>query len=372
MKTSRADLLLVVVLCASAAFGAACEGFPDFQESKHVAVNSDDCVSCHRPDYESARQPLHSGVLPETCEDCHSNTSWSPARFHHEWELLGAHAEAPCGSCHTGDPPVYDGTPTECVGCHRAEYDDNPVPGHATFPMTCADCHGTSAWTPATGVTDHPFPLEGAHAVTPCSACHLGNPPKYAGTPTECVGCHRQDYDSNPFPGHDQYPTTCEQCHNTQAWTPASGFDHPWPLDGAHGNATCASCHGNPPVYAGTSTACVSCHRQDYDSSPYPGHDAFATTCQDCHTTAAWKPATGAHPENRFPTTGPHDMPCADCHNAALGPNRRSNADCVGCHTGEHTRARMDAKHREEGRYPTGSAPPNFCLDCHSDGRNRD
>jgi hypothetical protein len=29
----------------------------------------------------------------------------------------------------------------------------------------------------------------------------------------------------------------------------------------------------------------------------------------------------------------------------------------------------MDAKHREERDYPSGAAPPNFCLDCHKDGR---
>jgi nitrate/TMAO reductase-like tetraheme cytochrome c subunit len=45
------------------------------------------------------------------------------------------------------------------------------------------------------------------------------------------------------------------------------------------------------------------------------------------------------------------------------------NTDCVGCHDGEHTRAEMDAKHREERDYPSGDAPPNFCLDCHKDGR---
>jgi hypothetical protein len=48
------------------------------------------------------------------------------------------------------------------------------------------------------------------------------------------------------------------------------------------------------------------------------------------------------------------------------------NADCVGCHDGEHTRARMDPKHDEVGGYPLGDAPPNFCLECHADGLNGD
>ena len=31
------------------------------------------------------------------------------------------------------------------------------------------------------------------------------------------------------------------------------------------------------------------------------------------------------------------------------------NTDCVGCHDGEHTRAKMDGKHDEEPDYPLGA-----------------
>ena len=111
-------------------------------------------------------------------------------------------------------------------------------------------------------------------------------------------------------------------------------------------------------------------------SCPFPGHDAFQTTCQDCHTTNGWTPAVGgAHPENAFPIqNGAHSdyrEDCASCHNPDLGSSiDGENADCVGCHDGEHTRAEMDPKHDEEPDYPRGPAPPNFCLDCHPDGRN--
>ena len=147
---------------------------------------------------------------------------------------------------------------------------------------------------------------------------------------------------------------------------------HEWPLEGAHATTTCASCHtGNPPVYDGTVTECVGCHQEDYDTSPFPGHSDFATTCQDCHTTVAWRPATGGnHPENLFSITGDHNYACNECHNPSLGPNGAGNADCVGCHEGEHTLARMDAEHNEEGDYPLGpNRAPNFCLACHADGR---
>ncbi|MEZ4226119.1 MAG: cytochrome c3 family protein [Polyangiaceae bacterium] len=438
----RSDVLLGVVVLSGAFAGASCGELTS--DDPHQKIADQDCAHCHIEEYKQATNPIHVGAMPTTCGDCHSEKAWHPSNFHHGFPLGGAHLTAKCNDCHTGDPPVYEGTPTVCYGCHKSDYENSPYPGHQTYPTTCQDCHSTIAWKPASP-TEHPFPLAGAHASTPCDQCHVGNPPVYKGTPTVCVGCHKSDYDNSPYPGHQTFPTTCEQCHGTIAWVPASKVEHPWPLNGAHGAAACAECHvgnppvykgtptncvgchkadydsspypghstypttcdqchgtnawkpatpaehpfpldgahagticakchtGNPPVYKGTPNTCVGCHKADYDSSPYPNHQTFATTCGDCHNTTAWKPATGGgHPETKFPvSTGAHSkFKCADCHNASLGPNGKGNADCVGCHTGTHARSKMDAKHKEVGKYPTGSAAPNFCLDCHPKGKN--
>ena len=106
-------------------------------------------------------------------------------------------------------------------------------------------------------------------------------------------------------------------------------------------------------------------------TSPFPGHASFATTCQDCHSTTAWRPASGgSHPQARFSITGTHSYACNECHNPSLGPDGAGNADCVGCHEGEHTLARMDGEHNGIGDYPRGAnRAPNFCLQCHADGR---
>ncbi len=192
----------------------------------------------------------------------------------------------------------------------------------------------------------------------------------------ECLVCHQGDLEQVTSPPHDSFPSTCGTCHGQDAWSPAA-FTHAWPLTDAHETIACASCHlGDPPVYQGTPTLCVGCHRDDYDNSPFLGHADFPTTCENCHTTSAWKPAVGGnhHPENAFPIeNGPHSKyrdDCVSCHNPDLGSSvDGENADCVGCHDGEHTRAQMDPKHREEPDYPQGAAPPNFCLDCHADGR---
>lgn len=340
-------------------------------------VRQAQCISCHEAERKSAINPPHES-LPTTCQDCHSEGQWVPAElaFGHPWPLEGAHARALCASCHIGDPAVYQGTPSVCVDCHQADYDSSPAPGHDAFPTTCENCHSTEEWAPALSTPDHPWPLEGAHAQATCLGCHVGDPPVYGGTPTVCVGCHQADYDNSGFPGHTAFPATCEGCHTNDKWVPAL-FEHAWPLEGAHAQASCSTCHvGDPPVHQGTPTLCVGCHQTDYDNSQFPGHSDFPTTCEGCHTTAAWSPATGGtHPESAFRIqSGPHSKyrnDCASCHDATLGsPVGGENANCVGCHDGDHTRSKMDAKHNEVGGYPSGSAPPNFCLDCHADGQN--
>ncbi len=282
-------------------------------------------------------------------------------------------AAAALGAC---QDPRHEAVPVmeeDCVLCHLPEYQatDNPV-HQDLFDTKCADCHTEDAWVPAVAINHEWFVLQNAHAELDCNRCHtVGYRP--GDTPNTCVGCHQSDYDNATMPPHDGYPTDCAQCHDDAAWRPST-FDHSWPLDGAHAATACSSCHvGSPPVYAGTPRDCVGCHRADYDSSPYPGHGSFPTTCDTCHTTTAWTPALeAAHPESRFPIQRePHDYACLDCHNPDLGPSTGGmNTDCIGCHTGEHSRSRMDSKHREVRDYPTGTSSVNFCLECHPNGRN--
>jgi len=330
-----------------------------------------DCVSCHEGERDLVIEPSHVD-FSDDCGSCHSSDAWQPASIEHEWPLLGAHATTSCTNCHTGDPPVYAGTPGDCGSCHADDRNRVTQPPHDGFSSDCASCHTSSSWRPAS-FPSHEWPLEGAHASALCASCHTGDPPVYAGTETRCVGCHQQALAAVTQPSHAAFSEDCSSCHGTSAWDGAA-FEHTssFPLTGAHQATDCSACHtGTPAVFAGTASACVDCHRADFDGSPFPGHSAFATTCQDCHTTSGWQPASGGnHPQNLFSITGRHDYPCNDCHNPALGPNGAGNTDCVGCHDGEHTLARMDNEHQGEVRnYPTGAGrAPNFCLQCHADG----
>jgi hypothetical protein len=105
-----------------------------------------------------------------------------------------------------------------CDACHMTDF--RAAPKHVgQKPTKCAVCHETYAWHPQR--IDHPFyPLAGAHAKAACFDCHAGNPPQFGGTSKECVGCHRADYDRSRFPGHSNFPLTCEKCHSVSAWKP--------------------------------------------------------------------------------------------------------------------------------------------------------
>ena len=314
------------------------------------------CIDCHADDYAWAPM-THAGheAYPTTCTDCHTASSWRDADFVHPWPLRGAHGATPCSACHTGTPPSYAGTSTDCVSCHRADYDRSTHPGHDAYPTTCTDCHTETAWRPATFA--HSWPLTGAHAGTGCASCHTGSPPVYAGTPTDCVSCHRADYDASPFPGHEHFATTCADCHSTTAFRPAT-FTHSWPISGAHAGATCLDCHGDPPTWAGTSTACVGCHRDDYDRAvaTVSGHGTYSTTCTDCHSNTAWTPSSFTHP---WPLIGSHESAaCESCHTGTPPRYAGTTTDCNGCHAADYSRAATIL--------PAHSTFPRTCGDCHN------
>jgi hypothetical protein len=135
-------------------------------------MRASDCASCHLDDFEGARG--HVGQRPTTCAVCHVQESWHPAGLHHGfWPLTGKHETARCFACHTGDPPVFRGTGTACVACHRPEYER--APGHAgRFPTSCEQCHSTDAWKP---------PLPG-HPEPPRPASPQASPPATTPRPT--------------------------------------------------------------------------------------------------------------------------------------------------------------------------------------------
>jgi hypothetical protein len=343
------------------------------QMNEYVGLPTD-CYPCHRTQYDATTAPPHAASgLSTDCAQCHDATAvrWGGG-FNHSltsFPLTGSHLTAPCASCHING--VFAGTARRCVGCHQQQFNATTNPNHVTFGISteCQTCHGTSAWRPAT--FDHAktqFPLTGAHMAVACDQCHVNG--QYQNLPTQCSGCHQNDYNAVENPKHTlpSFSMDCTVCHATTAWKPST-FNHGnthFPLTGAHVTTSCALCHLNS-VYAGTPTSCLGCHQQDYSNTTNPNHTAasFPTDCQTCHSTTAWSPSTWNH-DSFFPiSAGSHHSPgrwttCADCHTV---PTNYKAFSCVTCH--DHSQSIMDPRHSGVSGYIFDSAA---CYRCHPRG----
>ena len=320
--------------------GLACESCHKDQIFLALAT---DCITCHRDAFLSAKQPNHVAAgFPTDCTACHGagDTSWTQGRFDHTiFPLVGLHAVQPCAACHKGG--VFKGTPRDCFGCHKPQFDQTKNPPHAAagFPTSCDTCHRATDVSWNQGRFDHKtFPLVGVHATQPCAACHPGG--VFAGAPRDCYGCHRPQYDQTKNPPHaaSGFPTTCDTCHKATdpSWN-LGVFNHAmfFPLVGVHATVPCTACHING-VYKGTPRDCYGCHKKDYDGTNNPQHAAwfYPTTCDSCHhaTDANWTQFF-SHPYFNMNHGGAGGI-CTTCHPIAGNP---AVCSCKICHPNRNT-----------------------------------
>ena len=330
------------------------------------------CASCHQKEYDATTKPGHraSGFSTD-CAGCHkaSDSSFEQARFDHAsvFPLVGQHAVQDCLTCHVKG--VYKGTPRDCLGCHRKDYDTSKTPNHAAagFSTGCDTCHRPTDTTWHGAKMNHGqfYPLVGLHATVACASCHVNN--VYQGTPTDCVGCHRKDYDGSKNPNHASsgFSTACESCHkNTDPSWHSAALNHNqfFALQGVHATQACKACHINN-VFKGTPRDCYTCHRTNYEKTSNPNHVAaqFPTTCDSCHkvTDSLWSQGKFSH--TWFPiTSGRHSgNPCAACH---TNPSNFAVFTCLTC----HDRTTTDGHHKGKSGYRYDSAA---CYACHPNGR---
>jgi hypothetical protein len=329
------------------------------------------CASCHMKDYQATKTPNHAAAgFPTACETCHkpADATFSQARFDHagRFPLVGRHAQTACASCHVNN--VYRGTPRDCVGCHRAQYDRTTSPNHvmAGFSTTCESCHRPTDGSFRGAQFNHTaiFALVGRHAQAACASCHVNS--VFRGTPRECVACHLTQYQRTTSPNHASagFSTACDSCHRPSdpSFTGAT-FNHAsiFALVGRHAQAACTSCHVNN-VYRGTARDCVGCHLTQYQRTTSPSHLAagFPTTCESCHRNSdtSWTQGTFNH---RFPiASGPHRTACSSCHQSSAS---FATFTCLTC----HERAKTDEQHKERPGYRYDSLA---CYSCHPNGRS--
>jgi hypothetical protein len=331
------------------------------------------CTNCHEHN-QGDTDDEHEGVSGYTysspaCYGCHPSGSGEGAFDHNStsFPLTGAHISTTCSSCHTSS---YAGTSTSCSSCHTNAYNQTTNPNHlsAGISTDCGTCHTTNPnWKPAS-FPDHNsiYPLLGAHQAiaNDCNTCHAGN---YTNTPNTCYGCHATDFNQSTDPSHSaaQFPTSCEDCHNVNAWKPST-FNHDgqyFPIySGSHNGEwnNCSVCHtttGNFAVFS-----CIDCHEHnqadmDDEHQGVGGYAYNSIACFECHP-AGNSQGSFNHNTSAFPLTGGHAVDdCNSCH--AAGYSGTSTV-CASCHTNNYNQT-------TNPNHP-GIGISNDCAACHTTG----
>jgi hypothetical protein len=134
---------------------------------------------------------------------------------------------------------------------------------------------------------------------------------------------------------HGDFQGECSHCHGPDGWTPLQlhpSFDHGefgFPLEGAHVQEACRSCHQDLD-FTKTKSQCIDCH-QDV----HRGELGF--DCAACHNTRSFTSRSDMirqHQMTRLPLLGLHRViDCDACHNAARGNLAFAPpVTCEGCH----------------------------------------
>jgi hypothetical protein len=323
--------------------------------------------------------PLHQSphkVLVRSCEQCHVATSFKQVRFDHSdtaFALDGHHRDVNCLFCHSIEN--FARVKSSCRTCHEDVH-------LGRMGLSCERCHVSESWKSLDMEGIHAntnFPLMGRHIVLDCESCHAGmSIAKFRQTPSQCVACHRADYDNAVALDHaaSGISTECQECHQMTAWLPAGMPNHEplFPIfSGTHNNtwSDCSACH--PSTANRKAFTCLTCHEHDQPSMDgvHGGMQGYSYTSQAC---------LGCHPDGRagffgdhdaqfFPIySGAHNRNWADCATCHTTPSNKSVFTCLSCH--DHDQARMDDKHLGEVQdYSYDSAS---CFRCHPNGRTED
>lgn len=321
------------------------------------------CVDCH--------EPVHDAPFGEQCGKCHRGIRWvglsdALGRSAHgltEFPLLGAHRRVDCEGCHASDAPVSERyrhvEHQTCAACHADVHR-----GTLQKRGDCAACHRASGFAPSAidwqRHADFGFALEGGHAATACSACHRhpdGQRTMWSTHDKRCADCHENPHGSQ-FTA-EIASAGCAGCHTPHDWG-VLAFEHTfWPLTGSHGLIGCTACHaataGTPSAqpqaaraqFQGLPRSCEGCH-DDVHAGQFR-LSAPRRSCDECHTTEAFKLASFDHARVAgYRLEGQHQQAaCAQCHPGVHLHNgeevvryRLGYNGCAACHADPHTEAK--------------------------------
>ncbi len=397
----------------------------------HTAEGREACLTCHETGAGGASKipDDHVGRTDETCRQCHivagvTPTSVPPIPHLVEGReaCLACHAgwieQAPlvpddhgdrlnevCQSCH--QPPVLIlATPTvsaptlptpivhpespaksSCLECHLtlggehvdvAHQWEGSV--HATFDVTCADCHGgdpgaddlTAAKSPEAGYIGVP---DRSAIPDLCGACHSdGERMAPYGLPIDQMREYRESVHGQLLAQGDENVATCYDCHGghdvKDTADPTSSI-HPRKLP-----ATCAECHADEErmepygiatdqfdlyrksvhgralmIYGNTeSPSCPTCHSSH--GAALPGYSEVVDVCGQCHSASEKYYLIGGHRRGRQEdSVAPRCITCHGRYDVELASLDLLVGDeprhCGSCHeSGSLERAAIDVMYQ--------------------------
>jgi hypothetical protein len=285
-------------------------------------------------------------------------------------DLAKSHAQLEgvfnCTQCHTIGQKVSN---DKCLACH-AEIKTRVQDGkgfHASADVKgkdCSSCHSDHHGRSFKMVRideasfDHGsagFALTGKHQQIDCRQCHKPDliheekikklPNTYLGLRANCAACHN-DVHQNTL------STDCTKCHNTDAFAPATKFNHSktnFPLVGKHTKLECTECHAleqrNGQQFQRFSDIafgkCTSCHKDAHQGK-------LKVDCRTCHTEEGWATLGNMkkfdHGHTGFTLQGKHKtIDCKACHQLNVGPTRAfqdhlniQETNCIHCHKDPH------------------------------------
>lgn len=281
----------------------ACHARPDPRAPRRFRGTEGRCDDCHEDVHQGRFAAGRDRTTDPagTCVACHDTASFRNVRgFDHArtgFELAGAHAQAPCTSCHprTNDDRrgrtlgrVVPGDHRGCTACHRdphgGRFDRPGLPSTLGGAQGCARCHSALSFRNLPHGFDHGlwtgFPLQGAHAEAACAACHepLLAPDRdgrtwKAARGTDCADCHREPH-AGQFAAAGR--TDCRRCHRPAATFADLRFRHDldsrFALGEAHRDLPCSSCHVHAEIdgqwavrYRPIPRECRDCHGAQLD-----------------------------------------------------------------------------------------------------------
>lgn len=232
---------------------------------------------------------------------------------------------------------------------------------HGPIAIPCQNCHTYTSWKPIRSMPEFNhdstrYPLRGMHKDVPCAGCHTSL--VFKNVSVRCADCHADLH-------RRQFGANCENCHSVKGWKVSvreiQNHLNRFPLMGAHAALDCEACHKGAATgqFAGLSTACYTCHQQDFKTPNFDHVSAgFPTTCESCHTMDTWFGAKFDHLKyTGYALTGMHaTLECTACH--INGKYKGTPAACYACHQPDYKRT-ADPSHVQ-------AALPHDCGICHS------